>query len=650
MAVRMRTRPPASARALACLALLLATTGCSLGGDDDGSAFLVKNTAHATTTQPPTVADGWIVYLASEFADGATDLNGDGDAVDAVACLFNVKAGTDTVLGVAAVAHAVLGNNIYLVVDEAADGRDWNQDADQLDYVLVHQFWNEALPLDPLDDTLDTLVDAPLPVPLLRAGNRLYYGSATAGPAVGETGLRYVDLQNPTTPTSVFDVDGRQVLIRLVAEQAGLLFLAADETIAGLVLNDDGDASDPHVLALLDTTDPDAMLKIAELALPDVVVPVGAAFTAANDWTVAFLVSELQQGADLNDPTLFPPGWVAEHCGAVADGDQQDLVLHHLDYAAWFNGSAAPVNTGLAGVARALAFEGAVATLADEQDSGCDLNDDGDLVDFVPRWIATTPGALPAGSHAQMLAVRTVPGGAWGLSWNSNKLVAVLSEELSGRDLDTSAQDHDLVAWLDPEEGTAATWRIAHQSSTIGTGISGLKFVGSDWLAEKPRQGRLGLSFEESTAGDVLGLPNFTLNNCLAGDLVVKDSDGLDSLPVWSDFEGEKLDFDGIGYALATNNAGIVVVGGQVFFRGNENNDNRSYNDDADMADDILFRNPVASGCTAVAMSTATALDEPVVYSDGLGLVAFHCDEAQAGVDYNGDGDQLDFVLRGFRF
>lgn len=636
----------------ALLALAAVCGACTLQNDSSENAFQVRSAAHACDpSTPPTVAGGWVVYRALEAGDGGVDLNGDGDTTDAVACAINVKPGVDNVLGVAAQATRALGNHIYAVVSEAEDGRDWNADTDQLDHVLVHWALGAPLPLDPADDFVDTLLDGGALVPPEVVSGRLYYAAELPGAGAGETALRFLSKQSPTTPTTVLDAGGANLAVRVLGAAEGLLFVGADEALSGLELNGDGDATDPVVLALLDTTLVNAELAVTGLALADSEAPLAALAVAAHDWTVAFLVSEAAQGADLNDPALFAGGWVAENCGAVADADQSDDVLHWLAFDSWLDGNSDPVNTGIAGELRVIAVDGAVATLCPEADAGCDLDDDGDTADSVPRWIETEANALPSGGIAQMLAARAVAGGSYGLSWNGGRLVAILSEQLSGRDLDTSVLDHDLVAWLDPKLGTAAPWHVSHPSGSVGTGLGGVNYVGSDWLADRPREGRLGLGFEEATAGDILGLPNFTLNNCLNGDLVVKDSDDLDSMPVWSDFgQGPVFDFDGIGYAVATNNAGIVVVRGQVFFRGNENNDNHEYSGDADSSDDILFRNPVASGCSAVAMSVASALDEPVVYSDGVSLCAFHCDEAQAGLDLNDDGDELDFVLRYFTF
>jgi hypothetical protein len=642
----MNPRSPRLPLALVALLASALAAACS-GGSSDSNSFEVQTTLRATTAaHPPVVTGNWAVYYADETASGLSDLNGDGDTTDTVACLIHLKANTDTVLGVSAVDAAISDNEIYLAVSEDADQQDWNVDGDEDDLVLLH--WRDEQPLPPV--YVDTLEPSALDEPLLASGDRIYYAAAMPGVLAGETTLRFVSSAEPLVPESVYDADGEQLVARPHAVSNGLLFVTCDEVQSALNLNGDGDSTDARVLALLDTTEADALLKVVGLALSGPDTPVSASATDSNDWTVAFLVSEAAQDADLDDPALFPPAWIAENCGDTADGITGESVLHWLSFASWFDATSAPVNTGLAGALRVIAFDEAVATLMPEDSADCDLDGDGDVLDFVPRWVDTSDAALPAGAVEQMIAVRRVAGGAEGLAWNGQRLVAVLSEELSGQDLDTSAELHDLVAWLDPADGAAATWHVQHSTGIGGTGIPGVAFVGADWMAEKPLEGRLGLGFEEHVAGDLLGEPNYSINNCLDSNLYAKDADDLDSLPVWSDFtSGPELDFDGIGYALATNNAGIVVARGTVFFRGNEQNDNYAYDDDGDMSDDVLFRNPVAAGCQAEPMSAAAALDQPVVYTDGVTGACFFCDEGLAGQDLNLDGDTDDLVLRYFR-
>ncbi|MCC6405671.1 MAG: hypothetical protein IT453_00795 [Planctomycetes bacterium] len=82
-----------------------------------------------------------LVYV-NEMAQGAGDLNGDGDVFDDVLYALDAAAKSGVSLGVAtepSLAAAVAGDRIAFVVSEDAQGVDANQDGDQLDSVMVIQ-------------------------------------------------------------------------------------------------------------------------------------------------------------------------------------------------------------------------------------------------------------------------------------------------------------------------------------------------------------------------------------------------------------------------------------------------------------------------------------------------------------------------------
>jgi hypothetical protein len=131
---------------------------------------------------------------------------------------------------------------------------------------------------------------------------------------------------------------------------------------------------------------------------------------------------------------------------------------------------------------------------------------------------------------------------------------------------------------------------------------------------------------------------------------VAKDTDKSDGLPVWADFEaGPTLDFDGLGYACNKSNAGIEIAAGQAYFRLSEGDDNRDYNGDGQLNDQVLFRNPLTR-CAPLAIATASAIVGPVIITDRVSGAAFLSDEAMAGADFNNDGDTNDVVVRYFLF
>ncbi len=635
--------------------------GCGSSSDDDDE-FVVRTTTHAAVPASSSVRVGglWLVYLASETFTGiaGTDLNGDGLSDDDVAVAVNMNSTAATVLR-AAQQVAILGNEIYLVVQEMSDGVDWSNSNGQNDTVLLH--WSAAAGGPTFVDIVDPQVtDEPLPV----VGTRVYYSAANPLLLADETSIRFIESTMPTTPVAVLNQAGAgPVEIHPFREENGLVFLFADETTSGMDLNGDADATDERVLYLLDGTDAAARAKGVGLALLEDDSPVAASPRGTGDWLVAFLVDEFfQGGTNLNDQDDFNQPLVPDACLPTPDTDASDEVLHFLEYAAFLGGSA-PVSTGLAGRDRVLAFGDFVATLSDEADANCDLNQDGDMSDTIARWVeAVTPVAPVRDENLLHAVASATPGGALGLAWlddppsASVRLIAVVDEAADDQDLDGKLPDHELVGWLDPALGGGASWHFQHQDPNVpsfGTGIfdsdgDSEPFAGTSWLAPAPVGGRLGVTFLEEVPGTNANVGS--LNTNLDCDFVPKDTDKLDALPVWADFEsGPVLDWDGVGYAVDPMNAGIVVAGGVVFFRVSESADNLDYNADGDENDVMLFRNPLTT-CTPVSMGVSSPIAGEVIVTDGLGAGAFLASESQAGVDYDGDGDTSDLVVRYFLF
>lgn len=636
--------------------LLLALAGC--GSSDGDSGFTLRTTAHAVSgVGPVQVAGLWLVYLASETFTGptGTDLNGDGDTVDDVAVAVNMASTGAEVLSVATEEAVIVGDQIYLVVREIEDGVDWSNTNGIGDTVLLH--WTGVTGVVNFVDVLDE-------TRVLAVDERVYYDSGTMLGLVDETSIRYLDESAPTTPVAVLNQAGAGVVdAQLLAEREGLVFIALDETAGGTDLNGDSDLTDQHVLALLNGTDPAGRMRNAELALQDANSPVDAFPIATNDWLAAFLVDETAQGpTNLNDQSNFAQPLLPETCMATPDTDTLDQVLFFLKFAAFLNNTAVPVNTGLAGHERVVAFPGFVATVSAEVDANCDLNDDGDTTDDVARWLAAVSPVAPAREPVQLHALdSSVSGGSLGLSWLDNRLIAVVDEvqDKNGdppHNHDGKIEDHQLVAWLDPAQGTGATWHFSHQSTSVpsfGTGVfdtdgDSEPFAGTSWLAARPVSGRLGVTFLEEVPGTNPDVGS--LNTNLDCDFVQKDPDKIDALPVWADFEsGPVLDWDGVGYAVDPDDAGIVIAGGFAFFRVNELDDNRDYNADGDENDLVLFRNPLTT-CGPVPMATSSLIGGEAITTDGERGAAFLSSESQAGVDFDGDGDTTDLVVRYFLF
>ena len=242
------------------------------------------------------VGSGWVVFFADEATSGgpsvtSPDLNGDGDMTDEVAVVAKLAGSSGTVLRAAEKAVIAAGQ-IYLVVDEAADGTDWDGDpADNT--VLLH--WSQATATVVFVDGLDPAGLAGEPL-IVEDDRRVYYASS-ATPTGDETSLRYLDKANPTVPVTIMNqVGGGALQPILLGEEEGLIFLGLDENVPAVDYNLDTDTTDTTVLALLDGTLADELVLVVGLALADAAAPFDALRTEQqSEWTLAVLVNELAQ-------------------------------------------------------------------------------------------------------------------------------------------------------------------------------------------------------------------------------------------------------------------------------------------------------------------------------------------------------------------
>lgn len=663
----------------AALAALGVVSGCSESGGGGGIIFVSRNTATAFGASGKVfLSERWIVFQADEFTTGptGTDLNSDGDVIDSVATLVDMGAQTETNLGVAVEDFAILGAadaaQVYLVVSESKDGKDWSGDGPLDDLVLLHVPASGAsfAGLTWLCD-----LEQGNATNLIAAGDRVWF---VQEPGVGEelvageTAIHWIDLAAPTTlqrvPHAITAPGTSSDLVEalqhpsLLAVDGGLLFFTMDETeesatiggAAGVNLNGgfsdtalvvDSDATDRHVLGVLEAGSATPVARSFGYAIGDDDGPVRALDLGAGDYLIAFLVSEADQGPDnfnVSSAPDLPGSWLPTQCSGE-DADMLDDVLHHVHYQAFLTDSDVnrPRNTGLAGNDRVLALAAGggnfVATLVDEADTDCDLNDDGDLDDEVLRWAPVGGGTAYFTAAAGLLAVEDVAGGLDGVSDFDQRFIAVISE--SDNDADYNGQVNgnlgfkvqNLVAWLDPSAPSPA-WVFDHNPNSAG-----VQAAGSDWLAERPERDYLLSTFLEGVLGQSL--------NPGGGD-----TDILDSLPTFARFQSPlDLDFPGPPVATMPGNPGIVIANGFGFFRVDEADDDRDWNGDGDKTDSLLFRlDPVTLTNTNV-LSILNDLPRPAVEVGGTIGAAYIASEPMAGIDFNGDGDTADFVLRWFR-
>lgn len=667
------------ARALSPAVLLALAAGCS-SSDDPNPPFSVRTAAYAAVPDAPIVIEGrWAVYLASEAATGpqGTDLNGDGDIVDAVAVLVDVQAGRVANLGVAARRAAVVDGRVYLAVREDEDGgTDWNRSGGAADLVLLSARASEAI-VAPANSEgpsaalvfVDTLRPNATPE-FVGAGARLWYQAADPIEP-GDTTLRYVAAAEPLAPVPVLPADGEdQVHVRPLRQEAGVLFTAIDETLDGVDHNGDGNATSTAVLALVDAAADVPHVRNTGLALASATAPMRARALTGGERLVAFLVSEAEQGVSLNSLGNLPVGWLPSQCDPLDadDLDTDDQVLFWLQFGAWDTdpGLNPPVNTGIAGQQRIALVNEYVATLVSETaqgPGGCDFNGSGAAEHVVVRYVRTLAGATPESSvRLNLAAANNTPGGANGLTELEGRFVVSLDVSANGHDPALSAlagplAGKRLLGWVRPGVSTAYTVNQLDPGLQTDPQTAPNPFVqvGVNTLAPTAQGGRLAVGLDESVPLQQNQL--FQGKSLNAGcDGVPKDQDTSDTIAAYVRFVGTNtLGLFGRGFALEPGNPGHLVAGGNLLMRVGEAADNVDYNNDGDKDDQVLIRVPLNS-CQPVAMSIHNSLATSAIQTDGLVGAVFLAEEAQTigpnsnGVDINKDGYVGGFALRYFRF
>ncbi len=653
------SRYDAALAALVAL-LALACAGCGSSDDDDDSLQPLSTRGHVAPGSPITLVGNWMIYLEEENSPaGPQDLNGNAFMGDSVAVAVSMGGQTFFPLGVAPFAAHVVGDQLYFEVVEATDGRDWNGDTVLDDVVLLHWAFGAASVPNGMGQCnaegvcyVDDLRPSANVNSAISAGGRLYYASNVSDLVLtaagdGATTLRTLAQTAPRLPVEVAHLDTGQRRPLLLGEEAGLLFLAYDETVELANQNGDMDADDNTVLALLDAAQPQRGIQSTGLALPSSTSPIRARRTAAqNDWLVAFFVSEADQGgASLNDrdsPEFMGTAWEPVQCNASPDTDAADVVVHFLHFEPWFADPVLfpPRNTGLVGrdpmgvePDRLVVVEGFVATASDEASANCDLNFDMDLVDTVVRWTraVTDPLApvLPPGDVTELHALATgIAGGSHGLAGLSSGFVIAVDEALDSEDIDGDGQMNVLVASHNPQLPPLTPWRFQH-----GTG-SAIPFVGAAWMAPMESELRLPIAFQESVQGVSL--------NSACKDLSFADADTTDELPTWPRFSGDVLVFPGVGFGLSPQKGGIVVARSLAFFRVSEAEQQVDLDGDGDTTGFVLALCPVFA-CEPLVLHTVPddpSADgtTPAVVTDGLVGAVFVASETESMRDLNGNG------------
>ena len=635
----------------------------SCGGGGGSTSSGPKTVAARQSTvlgQPVQVVERYIAYLADEStttdvanAPALSFFNSDLDNIDLVAHITDMATKATTNIGVATDDFALVrtvasGTHLFMVVDETKDEVDWDGMNGFDVVVLLH--YNVSLKTGP---TYVATLDTTGATKLVTVDDRVYFADVPAAPVNGDTTISFVDTVAPTVPVRVLHPDTTRVhTAQLLGQDEGLIFLYQDEVVEGVDLNGDVDTTDGFVLALLDGTAPGASMRTVGLAMRDAMIPFRALNRAANDWLVAFLVNENDQGAfNFNDPAIpeFAGGWQPLQCVGFEDADMLDDVLHYLEYAAWIADPVTdpPINTGLVGSDRVLALDTGtgeyVATISAEADEGtCDLNGDTFVDDDILRWVKVDSVVRPYIKVEELVAIERTAGGVEGVSDFDGVLLCVVDEADDGRNHDDDlGLDRTLVAWLDPADGNAAFWEFDHCKAVPQ--CPGIESVGTQWMGERMERDRFLVAFQESVFGVSINDPFFRSKG--------GDNDTLDSVPTFGLFGGSptELNFPGPRIAVDDDNAGIVIVEGRAFYRVDEAADNTDWNKDNDKNDMVLFRTTVSTVSNSFFLGTLNTQLAPAIAGGSEIGVAFVSDESADLRDLNKDGDTNDFVLQWVR-
>lgn len=646
MTLELQLRTTALIVGLASLVLL---AGCTVPNDEPPALAVHLTHESVAASTPIQMAGDNLAFLADEATSGpaGTDFNHDGDTLDTVPVVVNMSTSSEIVIAVQADSIAWLSSELFMVTDEAKDGRNWDSDPNTNSLVLLH--WSAQYPTAVFIDDVAPDPNPLAPTPrMLTATSNLFYVSGGPAPSGPNTStINVVTNVSPLTHTPITTDDATAPLSpSLLKQDEFLVFLALNEVTEARDLNGDTDSTDEYVLALLDGTTSTGTIHNTGLAMADGTGPFRASETGSpNDWQVGFLVSEAAQGGtNFNNYTVgaaqLTASWEPAQCIGFEDNDTTDNVLFYILFASWVSDPVnnPPRNTGLVGSQTIAMANGFVATISIESEDGtCDLNSNGETTDDVVRWTQMVSGAntpiLPLNDPTNIRALFDVPGGTHGLTELVQGSTRVFVIEVSEADDDVDINGDGLktfnfLGWLLPSN-TPAPWDF-----TMSGGNNA--YVASSYLGLQPNRVGLDSALLESVGG-------VTLNP--GGD-----NDALDSVPTFGVFSGANVIFPGVAVAVQQSNAGIVAMNNYGFFRVDEASDNRDWNGDGDKSDIVLMRVSFTQSTTATMGTLVPNLPGPVIpvlFYEPQNGGAFVFNEATygtTGTDVNGDGTIHPFV------
>lgn len=567
------------------LVAFLSLAGPELPGRAPGSS--PKNLGVAAQPGSRLEAFGSFCYLVVDEGDqGASDLNGDGDALDLVLFEYELASGTLTNLGIAILRgipfQSLVAQDPFAVflVPESDQGVDLNGDGDLQD-VVVHahdsrtgrtydlaESWSGGVSFAPNYRQRSLTDGQRIVLPLTETTSDLNgdgdlldaFVVATWSPAAG---LQAYPLQG----FPVFA--GAEVRVHV------------SETTVDL--NGDGDATDPSVLHRLDP----ASGAITNLGLA------GYAYSESDLLTVV----EASQNVDLDGNGLLD-GQVAHALDPIS-GTVTNLGVRTFVQ-----------SFGVIGLSGLPLYPQQVALdwlpFASEE-AAVDLNGDGDLLDAVLHvWDSTLPNAINLG------ATTTLPIATYTSASGVRTVLTTGFEPFSGIDGNGDGDLLDQYPLLVDEQGVAQPVSVA--LTPTGPNDAPIRVDGrwAAFLADETGQG-------------------VDLNG---------DGDLQDSIVVGLDLETRRV----IRTNWPTGLYDLRIDGPWIYAFVEENG--ADLNSDGDGLDEVLHVLDASTRQrTNLGLAGYSAKAYESVYGDGGRALFFVHEPAHGDMDLNGDGDALDWVL-----
>jgi hypothetical protein len=402
---------------------------------DDGSTVALGLALDTAAPDMLAVVRGELVLFAvSEQASGARDQNGDGDANDRVAFLYDARNGSTRGLGFAL--SLAGGANLALDAERAAfvaseldQESDLDGDGQRGSHVLfVYDVATRAF--------VNSGLDTPSPL-FLEDGAVAFFRNETATDQNGDGDL------DDRAVLQVFDATTLALRNSALATDGGKPVFAGGTWLVGvpeLAQRSDLDGDGLRASVVVHAFDPDGTVRNLGVACID--VPCARAAPAGVAPLFALRVAEAGR-ADLN-----------------LDGDVFDVVAALYDpLAARF------VNVGVASATPPLFAGGVLAFLASESANGRDLDDDGDTLDVV-AVVADLATGTPTSTGQDALA----------LQGSDEFLLLARSERNAAIDWNVDGDLADVVVHVfDPRKSTTTNTGVA-SAGVFGASASSVLF------------------------------------------------------------------------------------------------------------------------------------------------------------------------------